>query len=234
MLNQAGVHVLDNPVHGSLSSPAHAHLALTRGRALRYPADVSPFLGLPDDPTVEDWNDAAHLLGPDTAAYPHRSGSVPDDWTVVDQFDLVQMTASPTAEGAPDPRAVRLGPEDVPEMLDLAALTKPGPFLPRTIEMGTYLGIRQDGVLTAMAGERMRPSGWVEISAVCTSPAYRGQGLGTSLVRALIATATDRGDTAFLHVTATNTNAIRLYETLGFTARRDFHLAVLRGPHAVA
>jgi predicted GNAT family acetyltransferase len=229
-VNQVQAHVLDNAVHASLSNPAHAHLVRGRGRVLRYAADVSPFLGMPEHPTDQDWDDATHLLGPDTAAYPHHSGTVPGDWTVVDRFDLVQMTASPAAEGASDTRAVRLGAADLPEMLELAALTKPGPFLPRTIEMGAYLGIRRDGVLAAMAGERLRPSGWTEISAVCTSPDHRGQGLGTSLVKALIASITDRGDSAFLHVTATNTNAIRLYETLGFTARRTLHLAVLRGP----
>ncbi|WP_326952370.1 GNAT family N-acetyltransferase [Amycolatopsis sp. NBC_01286] len=221
-------HVLDNPVYSALSGPAQAELAERRGRVLRYRTDVSPFLGLPADATERDWADAARLVGHGSAAYVHHSGPVPATWTVADRFDVVQLTAPPALTGAPDARAVRLGAADVPEMLDLAGRTKPGPFLPRTIEMGTYLGIRRDGVLAAMAGERMRPAGWVEISAVCTAPDHRGQGLGSSLVRALIAGIAGREERAFLHVAATNTNAIRLYETLGFAVRRELFMTVLR------
>ena len=101
-----------------------------------------------------------------------------------------------------DPEAVRLGPADVPEMLDLVARTQPGPFLPRTITSGTYLGIRRGGALVAMAGERMRPPGWGEISAVCTDPAHRGQGLAGRLVRAVGAVVRERGDVPFLHAAA--------------------------------
>ena len=101
-----------------------------------------------------------------------------------------------------DPEAVRLGPADVPEMLDLVARTEPGPFVPRTIALGTYLGIRRGGALVAMAGERMRPPGWGEISAVCTDPAHRGQGLAGRLVRAVGAVIRERGDVPFLHAAA--------------------------------
>jgi predicted GNAT family acetyltransferase len=222
--------VLDNPVYTSLSSPAHARLAVRHGRVLRYQDDVSPFLGLPDDATEQDWADAAELVGSEVAAFVHHPGPVPSTWAVVKRLEVVQMTGPAAEVGAPDARAVRLGTADVPEMLELARRTEPGPFLPRTIEMGTYLGIRRDGVLAAMAGERMHPAGWVEISAVCTAPEFRGQGLGTSLVHALIAEIDSQGDSAFLHVAATNTNAIRLYESLGFAVRRDLFLSVLRGP----
>jgi predicted GNAT family acetyltransferase len=108
----------------------------------------------------------------------------------------------------------------VPEILELIACTEPGPFLPRTIELGTYLGIRRDGILVAMAGERQHPPGWTEISAVCTHGAYRGRGLATRLVRAVAAGIRERGETPFLHAIATTTNAIRLYESIGFTLRR--------------
>jgi ribosomal protein S18 acetylase RimI-like enzyme len=127
-----------------------------------------------------------------------------------------------------DPEAVRLGPADVPEMLDLVARTQPGPFLPRTIVLGTYLGIRRAGALVAMAGERMRPPGWSEISAVCTDPAHRGQGLAGRLVRAVGTVIRERGDVPFLHAAASNTAGIRLYEELGFTLRREILFAALR------
>lgn len=120
----------------------------------------------------------------------------------------------------PDPDALTLGTEDVPEMLALVERTRLGPFLPRTIELGTYLGFRRDGALIAMAGERMHPPGWTEISAVCTDPTFRGEGLATRLVLALAAGIRARGERPFLHASADNAGAIRLYESLGFTLRR--------------
>jgi predicted GNAT family acetyltransferase len=105
-------------------------------------------------------------------------------------------------------------------MLDLVARTQPGPFLQRTVELGTYLGVRRDGALVAMAGERLHPPGFTEVSAVCTDPDHRGQGYAARLVQAVVAGIKERGDIPFLHATATNTNAIRLYEALGFRLHR--------------
>ena len=122
--------------------------------------------------------------------------------------------------GEVDPAAVRLGAADVPEMTDLVRRTEPGPFLPRTVELGDYWGVRHDGALVAMAGERMRVDGWTEISAVCTDPAYRGQGLASRLIRTVAAGIRDRGEVPFLHAVVQNVSAIRLYESMGFTTRR--------------
>jgi predicted GNAT family acetyltransferase len=113
-------------------------------------------------------------------------------------------------------------------MLQLVERTQPGPFLPRTIEMGTYLGVRHQGRLVAMAGERLRPPGWTEISAVCTDPVVRNQGIGSRLVRAVAADLRERGDRPFLHAAATNTSAIRLYLSLGFVLRRTVTFTILR------
>jgi predicted GNAT family acetyltransferase len=118
----------------------------------------------------------------------------------------------------------------VPETLALVERTRPGPLLPWTIELGTYLGIRRDGALVAMAGERLRPVGWTEISAVCTDPSYRGQGLATTLVLALVAGIRARGEHAFMHAAATNTVAIRLYESLGFEIRTRPTFMAVRVP----
>ena len=106
--------------------------------------------------------------------------------------------------GGDCPEAVLLGAADVPEMLELVAQTEPGPFLRRTIELGDYLGIRVDGALVAMAGERFQLDGWTEISAVCTSPDHRGGGLASRLVRALTARIELRSQRVFLHVLSTN------------------------------
>jgi predicted GNAT family acetyltransferase len=115
-------------------------------------------------------------------------------------------------------------------MLELVARTEPGPFLPRTIELGSYLGIRRRGALVAMAGERLHPPGWTEISAVCTDVAFRGQGLAGRLVRAVAAGIRARDETPFLHSVATNTTAIRLYEALGFRLRRQVTILLARVP----
>ncbi|MEV4297112.1 GNAT family N-acetyltransferase [Microbispora rosea] len=131
---------------------------------------------------------------------------------------------------APDDEAVRLEAADVPEMLDLVARTQPDPFRPRTIEMGTYLGIRRRGALVAMAGERLHPPGWTEISAVCTHPAFRRQGLASRLVPAVAAGIRARGETPFLHAAPTNTPAIRAYEALGFRLRRRTSFVIVRVP----
>ncbi|MYY05691.1 GNAT family N-acetyltransferase [Streptomyces sp. ATexAB-D23] len=212
-------HPLDDPVGTALTGP-HAHFAERRGRVLRYPPDVTPWVAIPPDPGPADWADVAALAGP--------GGSVtltafrqppPADWEVSFHAEGVQLVDAGVA-AAPHPEAVRLGPADVPEMLDLVARTRPGPFEPRTVELGTYLGIRRGGALVAMAGERLRPPGWGEISAVCTDESVRGQGLGGGLVRAVAHEIRQRGDTPFLHAAASNTGAVRLYEALGFALRR--------------
>ncbi|MFK0170763.1 GNAT family N-acetyltransferase [Streptomyces sp. NPDC090306] len=225
----AGRHVLDNPALASLTGP-HALFAEARGRVLRYPVDVSPWLALPDDPGPEDWADLAAFADPDARVHlPGYRGEIPEGWEVTMRVDGVQFVHE-GLDAAPDAEAVRLGPADVPEMLDLVARTRPGPFLPRTVELGTYLGLRRDGRLVAMAGERLHPPGWTEISAVCTDPAHRGEGLAARLVLAVAHGIRERGETPFLHTGAQNTNAVRLYEKLGFRLRRTTAFLELRAP----
>ncbi|WP_163549411.1 GNAT family N-acetyltransferase [Candidatus Frankia nodulisporulans] len=221
-------HPLDNPVRAALLGP-QAHLAEGHGAVLRFPPDVCPFLGLPDEPDLAAWHEAAHLLGPGALILYTLDATPPPGWEVNGIGTGVQMI-DVSMRAAPDPEAVRLTAADVPEMLDLVARAKPGPFLPRTIEMGTYLGIRHGGTLVAMAGERMHPPGWTEISAVCTDPAQRGQGLAGRLVRAVAAGIRARGERPFLHTLADNTNAIRLYERLGFEIRRTVAFRAVRIP----
>jgi ribosomal protein S18 acetylase RimI-like enzyme len=218
--------LLDNPVYAALCG-AHARFAQVRGRVRRYQPEVAPFLGLPSRPSPEDWRDAAGLISPGTYAGVRADrAELPDDWQAVDVFDLVQMTGE-AAVGVDFPEAIRLRAADVPEMAELVAQTDPGPFLTRTIELGDYLGIRCDGALVAMAGERFRLDGWTEISAVCTRPDHRGQGLASRLMGALIAGIQLRSQQAFLHVLTTNTGAIRLYEELGFRERKTAPLTVV-------
>lgn len=229
----ADSHPLDNPVWFALGEGPHASLAERKGRVVRYPPAVCPFYGMPAEPTAHDWADAAALAGPGGAVMLAATRiPFPDGWKVAGGGEGVQMVASDEAgRGLPaDEEIIRLGREDVPEVLDLVARTEPGPFRARTIELGGYLGIRREGALVAMAGERVRPPGWTEISAVCTDQAWRGHGFAARLTLAVAAGIRARGETPFLHAVATNANAIRLYERLGFTHRQLTMFTVARVP----
>jgi ribosomal protein S18 acetylase RimI-like enzyme len=224
-------HLLDNPAYAALTTH-QAELAEVRGRVCRYPPAVAPFLALPPDATAEDWGDAAELIGHGGFAGIVHDGAAPEGWSEVRRFGVTQMIGC-DATGSPDPEAVILACADVPEMLELVAATQPGPFLERTIELGTYLGVRREGMLVAIAGERMHLDGWTEISAVCTLPAFRGQRFASRLVNDLIARIHARHERPFLHVMTSNTPAITLYEALGFTARRTTTITVLAHPDSV-
>ncbi|MFP3989773.1 GNAT family N-acetyltransferase [Streptomyces sp. E11-3] len=227
--DQSAPHPLDHMARSALTGP-HAHFAERRGRVLRYPADVTPWLALPDDPDAADWADVAALVGPGgTFALAGYAGELPKDWEVTFHADGVQLVDESVA-AAVDDEAVVLGAADVPDMLALVDRTRPGPFAPRTVELGTYLGIRRGGELVAMAGERLRPTGWTEISAVCTDSAFRGQGLAARLIRAVCAGIRERGEVPLLNAAASNTSAIRLYETLGFRLRSRPSFTGLRVP----
>ncbi len=221
--------ILDNPARASLLGP-HAHLAVSHGQAVRYRPDVSVFVTLPDEPDDAAWRDLAELLEPGAVApIAGLATEPPGGWEIVFDGEGVQLVDDGVA-AAPDAGAVRLGDADVPEMLALVERTNPGPFRPRTIEMGTYLGIRRGGRLVAMAGERVHPPGFTEISAVCTDVGHRGEGLATRLVLAVAAGIRERGEIPILHAAASNTTAIRLYESLGFRLRRRTRFLGVRVP----
>jgi ribosomal protein S18 acetylase RimI-like enzyme len=226
------VSILDNPAWAALNGP-HQGLAEVHGRARRYPVDVSPFVGVPLGDDDGAWADLRALVGPGGSLVMIGNGvAVPDGWTVEFRGDGVQLVATDRFQTAPYGDAVVLGDEDAEEMLDLTARTKPGPFLPRTHVLGTYLGVRRDGRLVAMAGERLRPPGFTEISAVCTDPDFRGQGLGTRLVQAVGHGIRARGETPMMHAAGTNENAIRLYLSLGFEIRCEVSFFAAHVPSA--
>lgn len=218
---------LDNPAYASLST-VHARFAERSGRVLCYPGDVIRFVGLPSPATDADWEDIARLVPPGSIAaiIQGEAATLPTNWTVAGTFELVQMVGEDPV-GSDQPDVISLGPPDVPEMLELVRLTNPGPFSARTIELGDYLGIRRDGELVAMAGERLHFTGWTEISAVCTAPAHRGTGMASRLMSALIAGIHRRSERPFLHAAQTNTSAIRLYEELGFRLRRELSITLI-------
>ena len=229
--------VLDNPEWFALNGP-HAHLAVTCGRAVRYPPDVTIFGAMANvpgspDPDAAAWADLAELVGPGgwvvvkwTRPDPPPP---PEGWTTVVALGGNQMVL-PDAERLhaearrvtiPQDLTIRdLGTADVGAMTDLVRRTDPGPFERRTIEMGRYLGAFAGDRLVARAGVRVHPPGHTEISAVCTDADVRGLGLATALVRRVADGIIERGETPYLNVADGNDNARALYERLGFQLRR--------------
>jgi GNAT superfamily N-acetyltransferase len=208
--------------------------------AARYLPDVAPFAALPDDAGPDAWDALRELIGPGgMAVLPRAHLAVPDAWSVPFALPCRQMlltgalapeTQRPTRPESGD-LIESLGPEDVPEMIALVERTRPGPFLTRTIELGTYLGVRDERKeLVAMAGERMHLPDFTEISAVCTDDTHRGRGLASRLVRALVHGIRERDETPCLHLTQENEGAHRVYDRLGFETRALFDVTAVRAP----
>jgi predicted GNAT family acetyltransferase len=221
---------LDNPAWWALNGP-HTRLAVTNGVVRRYHPDAGIFAAY-DGSTLEALAALGALLTPGSVAAVLRPVAVepPEGLAVIAATPLLQMVG-PKAVPMPDAAGiVQLTTSDVPEMRELVALTHPGPFGLRTIEMGNYFGIRVDGKLAAMAGERMRFDGFTEVSAVCTHPDFTRRGYASALVRATAAGITARGETPFLHVLPGNSGAIATYERVGFSIRRALELRVLTRP----
>jgi predicted GNAT family acetyltransferase len=220
-------HPLDNVVWKARTGKQR-RFALGNEQVLRYPAAVAPFAAMADHSpaSFDALRGLIQAEGPSALTTPVEL-RVPAGFSVLRHAKLVQMIwgseSSPTSTLEHD----RLVERDVPDMLALTTATEPGPFGPRTFELGEYLGVRFDGKLVAMAGERMKLDGLTEISAVCVDPAFRGQGHAIGLMKLLIAAIRARGETPFLHVLASNESAIAIYRKLGFVERRNMHLTVL-------
>jgi predicted GNAT family acetyltransferase len=208
------------------------HARLSEGNALarRFQRDVNLWAATRDD-TAESHAALAELVGSGETIFVADVASiaVPAGFVAVKEAVGVQLVAprGTTFEAARDGIAT-LTDDDAPEMLALATLTEPGPFLARTHTMGTFRGIRVDGRLAAMAGERLRFPGYTEVSGVCTHPDFRGRGYARRLSAAVAANIVARGDQAFLHAWKSNRAAISLYEALGFEFRTDINIAVLK------
>jgi ribosomal protein S18 acetylase RimI-like enzyme len=226
------MHPLDNVIWNALTT-RQAEFAESFEQARRFIPEVTSLGGF-REPTPGGYESLAALL--DTgrtialfldAPYEPRAG-----WNLVASASLLQMVCEnggvAATSRASDSEVVELGATDSPEMIELAALTKPGPFNKRTHELGTYLGIRRDGKLAAMAGERLKVPGYTEVSAVCTHTEHTGRGYARILMTEVMRRIRSRAETPFLHVREDNALAIGLYRRLGFGQRALLHLAVLR------
>jgi GNAT superfamily N-acetyltransferase len=218
-------HLLDDPIWSCLAT-RHAYLALGGALARRYPADISPIGALSG--TGREHVDALEVLvaeGDDIAFFGPSVPALDGRWKTLHEARLTQMIRtdrSPLPES--DAEVLALRAEDVPEMLALVELTKPGPFRTRTIELGTYIGVRERGRLVAMAGERMWVGSFRELSAVCTHPDAQGRGYARGLIARVVNRMLRAGETPFLNVENSKPGVIDLYTTLGFTRRAEYPL----------
>jgi ribosomal protein S18 acetylase RimI-like enzyme len=222
------VHLLDNAIWHALNT-THARFAEGDDLARRYPVAMCPLAAIAS-PSPAAYRRLAGLVQPGgvAALVSDVPPAAPEGWTLIWALELAQMVADSFHPAGKSHSFVELGQGDVPAMMELCTLTRPGPFGPRTHELGTYLGVKVEGALVAMGGERMRLPGFTEISAVCTHPEHRGRGYAQALVTELARQIKKRGETPFLHVKTDNTDAIHVYEKLGFHTRRHAHLAVMR------
>lgn len=221
-------HPLDRPIWSSLTT-RQAHLAIGDGRALRFDADFALFAA-----GADAGPEAAQAVGgliPESGVVGLvEAGPValPPAARVVTEAACVQMTLeSLRPSGGPEPDWIDLTEADAAEMLALATLTEPGPFFSKTHRLGDFVGVRIDGRLAAMAGERMKPDGFTEVSGVCAHPDFRGRGLAGALMRIVTARILARGETPFLHAYAHKPEALALHQAVGFTVRTPITFTVL-------
>lgn len=221
--------LLDNILWHSLSGP-HAKFSAGTDHIKRYAKGFSPIVGFADE-RKPDFAALAAFCEPGEHFYCDGwTGAAPAGWKIeaeTTMFKMVWRAAPPVTDEAPE--AILLGPELALQAVELATLTKPGPFGPRTIELGEYFGCFEDGRLVAMAGERMHAGTLREISGVCTHPDYQGRGYARRLMLKLIRRQMQRGETPFLHVMRDNAGARRLYEQLGFANYRETVARVVAG-----
>jgi len=221
-------HPLDHPIWTALTTTQQA-LAEGDARARRYPIEVTPFADMPDL-SAENFAALGALMSPTDIAvlFTPEAVKAPAEFKAVLADTGEQLIGTPIETPANGVDIVTLGVDDVPDMIELTTLTKPGPFYARTHELGTFLGIRVDGQLVAMAGERMKPAQYTEMTAVCVHPSHRGRGYGQMLLSAVSRQIVSRGEIPFLHVFTSNHSAIALYRRQGMEIRRRLHVTVLK------
>jgi predicted GNAT family acetyltransferase len=221
-------HVLDRPIWSALDT-RHACFALGDGLARRYPSSIVPFAAIAAD-SAENLRALDQLVASHESVLMLQADPIvlPAELCPVSTAAGVQMVADKSLQGASDPRVQRLTEDDAAEMLALASLTRPGPFTLRALSLGDFWGVKVDGRLVAMAGERMKQPGYCELSGVCSHPEFRGSGLGRLLSLFVANQIIRRGEIAYLHAYATNAAAIRLYESIGFRLRSMIHVATVQ------
>jgi ribosomal protein S18 acetylase RimI-like enzyme len=212
-----------NPVWHALRGP-HRHLARAEGGACRYPADVAPFAAI-EAPSAAAFAQLRSLLEPDEPVWTVDYGRTAPGLAVVDALECVQMVLPTSVDvSAPRREVLPLSAARAREMVALTDLAFPGFFRPAAYCMGSYFGVCVGGELIAMGGERLLLPGHPEMSAICTHPEHRGEGLATDVIRHLARLHRRAGLVSWLHVGAPNRRAIELYASLGFERVRSLML----------
>ncbi|WP_212004451.1 GNAT family N-acetyltransferase [Chitinophaga sp. HK235] len=213
--------LLDNPAWSALTT-TQAPLSMGTERVKRYRKEILSFIACEDAKQsaleeLQPWineGESFYLIG----ELPVLSA----DWQIVNELPCAQMVLrSQVVLPVKEPATITmLTADDATAMYDLVNKVQPGYYNPGTRLLGTYYGIWQEGRLVAMAGERMRMSGFTELSAIVTDPAYTGRGYAQQLITRLCHQHAEEGVTSMLHVSVANERAIRLYEHMGFVTRR--------------
>lgn len=221
--------VLNNPVWEALTS-GDKTLGLGTDTVKYFDEQVSPFAGF-DQSYKEGFDELHALLPPGRTilyAVPYLI-ETPKGWNCPHTIPGLQFVYTKPTGTAPSAfPLVPLGEEHVESMVELATLTRPGPFASRTIDFGHYFGIFESDKLAAMTGQRLHVHGYTEISAVCTHPGHLGKGYAAALVQHAINLILQQGKTPFLHVRADNQRAIEIYQRLGFAVSREMNFYVLK------
>ena len=221
-------HILDRPIWNSLTT-AHAPFAIGDGGARRFASNVSIFAGLRDE-SADSLASLTRLMPEEGNLFLIQVAPVvlPDGLRAAKAAEGCQMLLEKlTIPTTSAPEIQPLTEVDAKDMFELATLTKPGPYLLDTRLLGDFWGVKEDGRLIAMAGERFKHPGYSEISGVCTHPDYLGRGLAHALCVKVAEQILARGDQPYLQVFATNTRAIRVYENLGFRTRTKVNAVML-------
>jgi ribosomal protein S18 acetylase RimI-like enzyme len=213
--------LLDNVFWHALAGP-QATISAGTATARRFARGFTPLLGFAT-PQQPDFGALSPFCEAGEQFYcADWTGTAPPDWRVDVEGTMYRMVwdgPAPATDEAPE--AIPLTPAHADQAMALAALTKPGPFGPRTIEMGEYFGLFEAGRLIAMTGERMHAPGLREVSGVCTHPGQQGRGLARKLIAKVVRRHLLRGETPFLHVMTGNTGAVKLYQSMGFRVWRE-------------
>ena len=229
------MHALDNCIWQALTT-RQAQFAESFEQARRFVREVTALCAFAE-PSPQSYAALGELVGVrgTAAVFLDNAYEARPGWERVAGAPLLEMVCDNgrqmRSDSVPEtitPQILRLGPQDAAEMVELATLTRPGPFGLRTHELGTYVGIRGEGKLVAMAGERLKVPGYTEVSAVCTHPDHTGKGYARVLMEEITQGIGERGEISFLHVRQDNLRAVALYERLGFRTRSTVHYAVLR------
>ncbi len=220
-------HPLDRLSWNALSG-LHAEFSVGTDTARRYAKGYSPIIGFADTDRPP-FDALAPYCDPGEHFYCENwTGPAPAGWRIdydATKFKLVWQGALPAADVTPE--IVRLTPEHVPHVMELVAAASPGPFGPRTIELGEFYGWFEGPRLVAMAGERLRAGQYHEISSVCTRPDFRGRGLANRLTTKLIRQQMLRNEIPFLQVMRDNVGAHKLYERMGFSVYREANARIV-------